>query len=100
PTVQGSSSRVPRSRDVAAGLVGAISVAGRGQANSDGTPKDVDREIVALFTAFNENESWYAQENVAAHISAADQKALDGQAANFSDSQGYFTFTGTGFAET
>jgi FtsP/CotA-like multicopper oxidase with cupredoxin domain len=93
-------SHVNEYKDVASGLVGAIIVARRGQANSDGTPKDVDREIVALFTAFNENESWYAQENVAAHISAADQKALEGRGANFSDSQGYFTFAGTGFAET
>ena len=87
-------------RDVASGLVGAIIVARRGQANADGTPKDVDREIVALFTAFNENESWYVQENVAAHISAADQKAVVEAGANFSDAQGYFTFAGTGFAET
>ena len=93
-------SHVSEYKDVASGLVGAIIVARRGQMNSDGTPKDVDREIVALFTAFNENESWYAQENVAAHISAADQKSLVGRDANFSDSQGYFTFTGTGFAET
>jgi FtsP/CotA-like multicopper oxidase with cupredoxin domain len=93
-------SHVDEYRDVASGLVGAIIVTRRGQANPDGTPKDVDREIVALFTAFNENESWYLQENVAAHISAADQKALNEQGANFSDSQGYFTFAGTGFAET
>jgi hephaestin len=93
-------SHVDEYKDVASGLVGPIIVASRGQTKSDGTPKDVDREIVALFTAFNENESWYAQENVAAHISAADQKALVGRDANFSDSQGYFTFAGTGFAET
>ena len=93
-------SSVDQYKDVASGLVGAVIVARRGQANSDGTPKDVDREIVALFTAFNENESWYAQGNVAAHIGAADQKTLNEQAANFSDSQGYFTFAGTGFAET
>jgi hephaestin len=93
-------SHVSEYKDVASGLVGAVIVARKGQANPDGTPKDVDREIVALFTAFNENESWYAKENVDAHISAAEQKALDGRDANFSDSQGYFTFTGTGFAET
>ena len=93
-------SHVNEYKDVASGLVGAIIVARRGQANSDGTPKDVDREIVALFTAFNENESWYVQENVAAHISSADQKTLNRQGVNFSDSQGYFTFAGTGFAET
>jgi FtsP/CotA-like multicopper oxidase with cupredoxin domain len=94
------SSHVDEYKDLASGLVGAIIVTRRGQANPDGTPKDVDREIVALFTAFNENESWYAQENVNAHISAADQKTLDEKGANFSDSHGYFTFTGTGFAET
>ena len=93
-------SHVSQYRDVASGLVGAVIVTRKGQTNADGTPKDVDREIVALFTAFNENESWYAQQNVAAHISAADQKTLAQDAANFSDAQGYFTFTGTGFAET
>jgi manganese oxidase len=99
-TVWVYSSHASEYRDVAAGLVGPIIVARRGQANPDGTPKDVDREIVALFTAFNENESWYVQENVAAHISPADQKALGEANANFSDSKGYFTFAGTGFAET
>jgi hephaestin len=88
-------------RDVASGLIGAAIVTARGQANADGTPKDVDREMVALFNVFNENESWYIQENVAAHISAADQKDLaEKGSANFSDSRGYFTFTGTGFVET
>ena len=95
-------SNVSEYRDVASGLVGGIIVTRRGQSNADGTPKDVDREIIALFAAFNENDSWYVDENVAAHISSADQKALgDGNAnANFSDAQGYFTFAGTGFAET
>ena len=76
-------SHVDEYKDVASGLVGPIIVTRRGQANPDGTPKDVDREIVALFTAFNENQSWYVQENVAAHISAADRKALNGRDANF-----------------
>ncbi len=93
-------SHVNEYKDVASGLVGPIIVARRGQMNADGTPKDVDREIVALFTAFNENESWYVQENVAAHIGAADRKSLGEGGANFSDSQGYFTFAGTGFTET
>ena len=92
-------SRVNESRDVASGLVGAIIVARRGQANADGTPRDVDREIVALFSAFNENQSWYMQQN-AARISTADPKAVGRDSANFSDAQGYFTFAGTGFVET
>jgi len=88
-------SHVDEYKDVASGLVGAIIVTRRGQANPDGTPKDVDREIVALFTAFNENQSWYVDQNIAAHISAADQKTLNKRDANFSDLHGYFTFTGT-----
>ena len=39
-------SHVNEYKDVASGLVGPIIVTRRGQANSDGTPKDVDREIV------------------------------------------------------
>ncbi len=93
-------SHVNEYKDVASGLVGAIIVARRGQANPDGTPKGVDREIVALFTAFNENQSWYVQENVAAHISAADRDALNKRDAKLSDPHMYVTFTGTGFAET
>lgn len=93
-------SRVTDVKDVASGLVGGIIVAARGQANADGTPKDVDREIVALFTTFNENQSWYLPQNVAAHISAADQQTLNRRETNFSDAKGFFTFAGTGFAET
>lgn len=93
-------SRVNEAKDVAAGLLGAIIVTRRGQANADGTPKDVDREIVALFNVFNENLSWYMQQNIDAHISPADRKTLDVTEANFSDPDGHFTFAGTGFAET
>jgi FtsP/CotA-like multicopper oxidase with cupredoxin domain len=60
----------------------------------------VDREIVALFAGFNENQSWYVQENVAAHISAADQQALNKRDARRSDPHMYVAFTGKGFAET
>jgi manganese oxidase len=40
------------------------------------------------------------RENITAHMSAADQKTLNTRDANSSDLHGYFTFTGTGFAET
>jgi FtsP/CotA-like multicopper oxidase with cupredoxin domain len=93
-------SRVTDVKDAASGLIGGIIVTARGQANADGTPKDVDREIITLFSTFNENQSWYLPQNVAAHISAADQEALDRRETNFSDAQGFFTFAGSGFAET
>jgi hephaestin len=93
-------SRVTEVKDAASGLVGGIIVTRRGQANADGTPRDVDREIVALFSTFNENQSWYLPQNIATHISPADQQTLNRRETNFSDSQGFFTFAGTGFAET
>lgn len=93
-------SHVNEYKDVAAGLVGAITVARRGQTNADGTPKDVDREIFALFAGFNENQSWYVDENIAAHISAADQQTLNKRDNNFNDLHMYVEFTGKGFVET
>jgi FtsP/CotA-like multicopper oxidase with cupredoxin domain len=61
-------------RDVAAGLIGAIIVGAKGTSKPDGTPKDVDREFVAVFYTANENLSWYLNENIAKYIS--DPKAL------------------------
>ena len=85
---------------VAAGLVGAITVARRGQTNADGTPKDVDRELFALFAGLNENQSWYADQNIAAHISAADRQTLNQHDNVTNDLHTYVLFTGKGFAET
>ena len=93
-------SHVDEYKDVASGLVGAIIVARPGQTKADGTPKDVDREIVALFAGFNENQSWYVQQNVAGHISAADQQTLNKRDAKLSAPHMYVSFSGNGFAET
>ena len=51
-------------KDVNAGLVGAIVVTRKGMARADGTPRDVDREFVALYLAFDESQSWFLDENV------------------------------------
>lgn len=93
-------SHVNEYKDVAAGLVGAITVARPGQANADGTPKDVDREIFALFAGFNENQSWYVDDNIAAHIGDADRQTLNLRDNNFNDLHMYAEFTGKGFVET
>lgn len=50
--------------DIYAGLIGAIIITRRGGANPDGTPKDVDREIVTLFMIFDENMSPYLDANI------------------------------------
>lgn len=57
-------SHVNELRDIASGLFGAIIVTARGKARPDGTPRDVDREIVAYFITINENESWYLDQNI------------------------------------
>jgi FtsP/CotA-like multicopper oxidase with cupredoxin domain len=43
--------------DTYAGLMGPIEITRRGMARADGSPKDVDREVFALFAVMNEGES-------------------------------------------
>ena len=57
-------SHVNDERDLDAGLVGPILVTARDRARADGTPNDVDREFVVAFAEFDENQSWYLQDNL------------------------------------
>jgi manganese oxidase len=57
-------SHVDEVRDTNTGLVGPIIVTKRGMARPDGSPKDVDREFVNLFSVMNENESHFLPRNV------------------------------------
>jgi FtsP/CotA-like multicopper oxidase with cupredoxin domain len=57
-------SHVDEVADTNSGLVGPIIITRRGGANADGSPIDVDREFVNLFTVFNENESPYLDYNI------------------------------------
>jgi hephaestin len=50
--------------DQYAGLMGPIIVTRRGMARADGTPLDVDRELVANFMVVDENQSPYLAENL------------------------------------
>lgn len=50
-------------RDVYSGLIGAMIVTARGQANPDGSPRGIDREFISLFAAFDENTTHYSAEN-------------------------------------
>jgi Multicopper oxidase len=50
--------------DMYAGLMGPMEITRRGEARDDGSPKDVDREIFALFSVMNENESPFLQRNI------------------------------------
>ncbi len=50
--------------DTYAGLIGPLIVTAKGMANPDGSPKDVDRQFVALFMVLDENQSPYLGRNV------------------------------------
>jgi FtsP/CotA-like multicopper oxidase with cupredoxin domain len=52
-------------RDTNSGLLGAIVVSRADVARPDGTPSDVDREIVADFQIFDQNQSWYLDQDIA-----------------------------------
>lgn len=51
-------------RDVASGLIGPMIITRKGMARPDGSPTDVDRELVAGFIEVDENHSWYIEENI------------------------------------
>jgi len=57
-------SDVDRVADTSAGLAGPIIVTRRGMAKPNGTPKDVDREVIAMFSIKNEDNSAYLHFNI------------------------------------
>ena len=57
-------SHVHEVEDVNAGLIGPMIVTVRGQARPDGSPLDVDRELVVAFAEVDENVSWYLDDNI------------------------------------
>jgi FtsP/CotA-like multicopper oxidase with cupredoxin domain len=91
-------SHVDDQKDVDAGLVGAIVVTARGMARPDGTPKDVDREFVTLFNMFDENQSWYLDENIARYTPAV--KGAERSAEIPVDLDNDFSLVGTAFVDS
>ena len=86
-------------RDVASGLFGGIVITRRGMALPDGRPKDVDHEFVTIYIAINENESWYLDDNIKAHI--PDPTKLNRYESKPVTENGILgTIAGTGFFET
>jgi manganese oxidase len=61
-------------KDVNAGLIGPIVITAKGMARADGSPKDVQRELFALFMIIDENQSHYFQHNIDTY--AADPKSI------------------------
>jgi hephaestin len=75
-------SHIEEEKDVNAGLVGPLIVTARGKARADGSPADVDREIVAAFMEFDENNSWHFDDNIRTYgVKGTKVKLMD----NFAD---------------
>jgi len=91
-------SHVVEARDVNSGLVGAIIVTRRGMARPDGAPKDVDRELVSLYMAYNESQSWYIDHNIQTY--ATDPKGIKTDDIAAVDETGHYFLTGSGFGDT
>jgi manganese oxidase len=95
-------SHVNDQRDVDSGLVGAIIVTRQGMARADGTPKDVDREVVTVFNFFDENQSWYLNYNI--HKYTRDPQGTMKDDVRLSEisvnSEGLFSLAGSGFVDS
>jgi hephaestin len=91
-------SHVDERRDINAGLIGAIVVTRAGMARPDGTPKDVDREFLALFMMYDENQSPYIDENIKRFVKSP-KKGLKFDGGSQVDPNGNFDpVFGNGFA--
>ena len=62
-------SHVDEPKDVNSGLMGAMIISRPGSTRPDGTPKDVDRELIVSFHEIDENLSHYLEENLRAYAS-------------------------------
>jgi hephaestin len=71
-------SHVDEVADTYAGLMGPIVVTRRGMARPDGSPRDVDRELVAVFMVVDENKSPWLDENIATYATGLLPGALKG----------------------
>jgi manganese oxidase len=85
-------SHIDPTEDTNAGLVGAIIVTQAGRARDDGSPDDVDREFVTLYTVFDENVSPYLDENLRRF--ADDPAGTDVEDAGFVESNLMHTING------
>ncbi|XP_060717574.1 ferroxidase HEPHL1-like isoform X2 [Tachysurus vachellii] len=55
-------------KDLASGLVGPLVVCRKGTLNSTRQRSDVEKEFALLFMVFDENESWYLEENINTYL--------------------------------
>ena len=82
-------------KDVNTGLMGPLIITAQGKARADGSPSDVDREIVGSFMQVHEEDSWLAMQNIGKNFETVTPPPV-GQSQNFYP---YFVkFTVNGFS--
>jgi FtsP/CotA-like multicopper oxidase with cupredoxin domain len=81
-------------KDTNSGLVGEIVISRAGQANPDGTPKGVDRNIVVDFQIFDQNQSLYLDQEIAG---LKDAKTIDKDDDEFIESNLKHSINGYGY---
>jgi FtsP/CotA-like multicopper oxidase with cupredoxin domain len=89
-------SHTDETRDINSGLIGVMIITGRGMARPDGSPKDVDREIVASFDQVHEEDNWLVDENLPMALLQAGPIANPSQRQNIYP--WFVTFTINGYA--
>jgi len=52
------------SMDINTGLIGPMIITKKGEANPDGSPKDVNREFITDYAIFDETNSWFTEHNI------------------------------------
>ncbi|XP_054830441.1 ferroxidase HEPHL1 [Eublepharis macularius] len=55
-------------KDTSSGLIGPLIICRKGFLSASGLRTDIDREFALLFMVFDENESWYLNENVEKYL--------------------------------
>ncbi|XP_060090916.1 ferroxidase HEPHL1 [Heteronotia binoei] len=55
-------------KDVSSGLIGPLIICRKGVLNAEGLRTDIDREFALLFMVFDENESWYLEDNIGKYL--------------------------------
>lgn len=72
-------------QDMYSGLVGPLVICRKGVLGPHGGRNDMDREFALLFLIFDENQSWYLEENIAIYGSQ-ETKRVDLQDETFVES--------------
>jgi FtsP/CotA-like multicopper oxidase with cupredoxin domain len=91
-------SHIHEEQDLSTGLLGPIIVSARGSTRADGTPNDVDREVVMAFDEIDEDVSRYLSTNLHRYASKGDSTPIAfifGIASAGGPAEGQFNFRET-----